>query len=164
MALKEKLKDKRFLIVVDDVWTESYEKWENFVLPFHSGAPGSRIIMTSCKDQLLKKPDNFDSHPTLREKGEGIVEKCGGLPLALKAIGRLLRAKMDGEDWDAILKSEICDLENANEIVPALRLSYHDLSTNLKRLFAYCSLFPKDFLFEKDELDVCKMQHIKHIN
>ncbi|KAJ0633559.1 putative virus X resistance protein-like, coiled-coil [Helianthus annuus] len=179
MALKEKLKDKRFLIVVDDVWTESYEKWENFVLPFHSGAPGSRIIMTTCKDQLLKKPgidhfdnlqslsnkdalslfvahalgaDNFDSHPTLREKGEGIVEKCGGLPLALKAIGRLLRAKMDGEDWDAILKSEICDLENANEIVPALRLSYHDLSTNLKRLFAYCSLFPKDFLFEKDEL------------
>ncbi|KAJ0430250.1 putative P-loop containing nucleoside triphosphate hydrolase [Helianthus annuus] len=66
--------------------------------------------MTTCKDQLLKKPgidhfdnlqslsnkdalslfvahalgaDNFDSHPTLREKGEGIVEKCGGLPLAL---------------------------------------------------------------------------------
>ncbi|MFS8022979.1 putative P-loop containing nucleoside triphosphate hydrolase, leucine-rich repeat domain superfamily [Helianthus anomalus] len=179
MAFKEKLKDKRFLIVVDDVWTESYEKWENFVLPFHSGALGSRIIMTTRNDQLLKKlgidhfvnlqslsnkdalslfvahalgADNFDSRPTLREKGEGIVEKCGGLPLALKVIGRLLRSKMDGEDWDAVLKSEIWDLENANEIVPALRLSYHDLSTNLKRLFAYCSLFPKDFLFDKDEL------------
>ncbi|MFS8022982.1 putative P-loop containing nucleoside triphosphate hydrolase, leucine-rich repeat domain superfamily [Helianthus anomalus] len=178
-GFKEKLKDKRFLIVVDDVWTESYEKWENFVLPFHSGALGSRIIMTTRNDQLLKKlgidhfdnlqslsnkdalslfvahalgADNFDSRPTLREKGEGIVEKCGGLPLALKAIGRLLRSKMDGEDWDVVLKSEIWDLENANEIVPALRLSYHDLSTNLKRLFAYCSLFPKDFLFDKDEL------------
>ncbi|KAJ0860851.1 putative leucine-rich repeat domain superfamily [Helianthus annuus] len=31
-------------------------------------------------------------------------------------------------------------------------LSYHDLSANLKRLFAYCSLFPKDFLFNKEEL------------
>ncbi|KAJ0860632.1 putative virus X resistance protein-like, coiled-coil [Helianthus annuus] len=179
IALKEKLEGKRFLVVLDDVWNENYDDWENLVRPFHSGATGSRVIMTTRQQQLLKKigfnhldlleslshddalsllarhaldVDNFDSHETLKPLGEGIVEKCGCLPLALKAIGRLMRAKTEEEEWNDVLNSEIWDLESADEIVPALRLSYHDLSADLKRLFAYCSLFPKDFLFEKEEL------------
>ncbi|XP_022002879.1 putative disease resistance protein RGA4 [Helianthus annuus] len=179
IALKEKLEGKRFLVVLDDVWNENYDDWENLVRPFHSGATGSRVIMTTRKQQLLKKigfnhldhlerlshedalsllalhaldVDNFDSHATLKPQAEGIVKKCGGLPLALKAIGRLMRTKTQEEEWNDVLNSEIWDLESADEIVPALRLSYHDLSADLKRLFAYCSLFPKDFLFEKEEL------------
>ncbi|KAJ0478846.1 putative P-loop containing nucleoside triphosphate hydrolase, leucine-rich repeat domain superfamily [Helianthus annuus] len=179
IALKEKLEGKRFLVVLDDVWNENYEDWENLVRPFHSGATGSRVIMTTRKQQLLKKigfnhldhldrlshddalsllalhaldVDNFDSHATLKPQAEGIVKQCGGLPLALKAIGRLMRAKTEEEEWNDVLNSEIWKLESADEIVPALRLSYHDLSADLKRLFAYCSLFPKDFLFEKEEL------------
>ncbi|KAJ0860699.1 putative P-loop containing nucleoside triphosphate hydrolase, leucine-rich repeat domain superfamily [Helianthus annuus] len=178
-ALREQLKDKRFLLVLDDVWNENYDDWENLVRPFHSGATGSRVIMTTRKQQLLKKigfshldhleslshedalsllalhaldVDNFDSHTTLKPQAEGIVKKCGGLPLALKAIGRLLRTKTEVEEWDDVLKSKIWDLENADAIVPALRLSYHDLPADLKRLFAYCSLFPKDFMFDKEEL------------
>ncbi|KAM0069320.1 putative P-loop containing nucleoside triphosphate hydrolase [Helianthus debilis subsp. tardiflorus] len=96
--------------------------------------------------------DNFDSHSTLKPQAGDIVKKCGGLPLALKAIGRLMRTKTEGEEWNDVLNSEIWNLESADEIVPALRLSYHDLSADLKQLFAYCSLFPKDFLFEKEEL------------
>ncbi|KAJ0829160.1 putative P-loop containing nucleoside triphosphate hydrolase, leucine-rich repeat domain superfamily [Helianthus annuus] len=179
VALKEKLEGKRFLLVLDDVWNEKYEEWENLMRPFHSGATGSRVIMTTRKQQLLKKigfhhldhldrlshedalsllalhaldVDSFDSHATLKPQADGIVKKCGGLPLALKAIGRLMRAKTEEEEWNDVLNSEIWNLESADEIVPALRLSYHDLSADLKRLFAYCSLFPKDFLFEKEEL------------
>ncbi|KAJ0673194.1 putative virus X resistance protein-like, coiled-coil [Helianthus annuus] len=190
-ALTEQFKDKRFLLVVDDVWSENYGDWENLVRPFLSCAPGSRIIMTTRKEQLLKQiglhnvdrlkslsnedalrlfavhalgVDNFDSHTTLKPQGEGIVKKCGCLPLALKAIGRLLRTKTDREDWDEVLNSEIWDVEvgnatesgkdveNSDKIVPALRISYHELSADLKQLFAYCSLFPKDFLFDKQEL------------
>ncbi|KAJ0860910.1 putative virus X resistance protein-like, coiled-coil [Helianthus annuus] len=185
-ALTEQFKDKRFLLVLDDVWSENYENWEKLVLPFHSGAPGSKIIMTTRKKELLRilgfdhldlleslSPedalslfafhalgvDSFDSYPTLREKGEAIVKKCGTLPLALKAIGRLLRTKTTPEKWDDVISSQIWDTEYVGDlsadwkvIFPALILSYHDLSANLKRLFAYCSLFPKDFLFNKEEL------------
>ncbi|KAL9999598.1 putative virus X resistance protein-like, coiled-coil [Helianthus debilis subsp. tardiflorus] len=185
IALTEQFKDRRFLVVLDDVWTESYDLWENLARPLNSGAPGSRVIMTTRKDQLLKTigfnhldllkslspedalslfamhalgVDNFDSYPTLREKGEAIVKKCGTLPLALKAIGRLLRSKTQ-EKWEYVLNSEIWNSKYDGDlpadwkvIFPALMLSYHDLSANLKRLFAYCSLFPKDFLFNKDEL------------
>ncbi|KAJ0794867.1 putative P-loop containing nucleoside triphosphate hydrolase, leucine-rich repeat domain superfamily [Helianthus annuus] len=191
IAIVEQFKGKRFLLVVDDVWSENYGYWENLVRPFLSCAPGSRIIMTTRKEQLLKQlgfhnvdrlkslsnedalrlfavhalgVDNFDSHTTLKPLGEGIVKKCGCLPLALKAIGRLLRTKTDREEWDEVLNSEIWDeeignatkngkdVENIDKIVPALRISYHELSADLKQLFAYCSLFPKDFLFDKEEL------------
>ncbi|MFS7925295.1 putative virus X resistance protein-like, coiled-coil [Helianthus anomalus] len=186
VALTEQLKDKRFLLVLDDVWTENYDHWENLARPLNSGAPGSRVIMTTRKKELLKTlgfghlelleslssedalslfalhalgVDTFDPYPNLREKGEAIVKKCGTLPLALKAIGRLLRTKTTPEKWDDVLSSQIWDTEYVGDlsadwkvIFPALMLSYHDLSANLKRLFAYCSLFPKDFLFNKEEL------------
>ncbi|KAF5776012.1 putative P-loop containing nucleoside triphosphate hydrolase, leucine-rich repeat domain superfamily [Helianthus annuus] len=179
MAIAREIKDKRFLVVLDDVWNENYDDWERLVLPFHSGAYGSRVIMTTRKQQLFRMivfnhldqleilshedalslfalhalgVDNFDSHTPLKPQAEGIVKKCGGLPLALKAIGRLLSTKTGEEEWNEVLNSEIWNLESADEILPALRLSYHDLPADLKRLFSYCSLFPKDFLFDKEEL------------
>ncbi|KAL7608135.1 hypothetical protein Lser_V15G13891 [Lactuca serriola] len=184
-ALKEKLQNKLFLIVLDDVWSESYGDWEKLVSPFHAGTSGSRIIMTTRKEQLLKQlgfshedplhsidslqrlsqedalalfsqhafgVPNFDSHPTLRPYGEQFVKKCGGLPLALRILGRLLRTKTDEEEWKSLLDSEIWSLGNEDKIVPVLRLSYDDLSATLKLLFAYCSLFPKDYVFDKEEL------------
>ncbi|MFS7926099.1 putative P-loop containing nucleoside triphosphate hydrolase, leucine-rich repeat domain superfamily [Helianthus anomalus] len=180
VTLRNQLKEKRFLIVLDDVWSENYEEWETLVSPFHDCAPRSKIIMTTRKMQLLKKlgcddlsylqtlsdddamslfaqhalgVNNFDSHPILRPYGEGIVKKCDNLPLALRVLGRLLRTKTKEEDeWKELLNSDIWELGKGGEIIPALRLSYHDLSACLKQLFAYCSLFPKDYLFDKDDL------------
>ncbi|CAH1436841.1 unnamed protein product [Lactuca virosa] len=179
VALKNKISQKRFLIVLDDVWSESYTDWEILEHPFLAGAPRSKIIMTTRKLSLLTQlgynqpyrlsvlshenalslfcehvlgETNFDSHPTLKPHGEGIVEKCDGLPLALVALGRLLRTKSDEEEWEEVLNSDIWRLGKRDEIVPALRLSYHELSAPLKLLFAYCSLFPKDYLFDKEEL------------
>ncbi|KAL7607659.1 hypothetical protein Lser_V15G13845 [Lactuca serriola] len=179
VALKEKISRKRFLLVLDDVWSESYADWEILERPFLAGAPGSKIIMTTRKLSLLTQlgynqpyhvsvlshdnalslfcqhalgKSNFESHLTLKPYGDGIIEKCGGLPLALIALGRLLRTKTDKEEWKEVLNSEIWGLEKVDEIAPALRLSYNDLSGSLKRLFAYCSLFPKDHVFDKEEL------------
>ncbi|KAF5758642.1 putative P-loop containing nucleoside triphosphate hydrolase, leucine-rich repeat domain superfamily [Helianthus annuus] len=179
-ALRDHVRDKKILLVLDDIWSESYADWETLARPFYTCAPGSKIILTTRKDQLLKQlvhnpqnkqlqslsdddalslfarhalgVNNFDSHLSLKPYAEGIVKKCGGLPLALIALGRLLRAKKDEVDhWKEVSNSEIWRLKEGG-ILPALRLSYQDLSATLKQLFAYCALFPKDFLFDKEEL------------
>ncbi|KAJ0860117.1 putative P-loop containing nucleoside triphosphate hydrolase, leucine-rich repeat domain superfamily [Helianthus annuus] len=177
--LRNHLREKKFLLVLDDVWSESFEDWETLVGPFHSCAHGSKIIMTTRKETFLRGmgydspyqlqslqhddamsifaqhalgANNFDSHLLLKPYGEGIVRKCDGLPLALISLGRLLRTRKNKEYWKLVLDSEIWSLQDGGGIVPALRLSYYDLPAHLKHLFTYCCLFPKGFMFDKNEL------------
>ncbi|KEH30308.1 NB-ARC domain disease resistance protein [Medicago truncatula] len=80
---------------------------------------------------------NASEYPNLASIGKKIiVEKCGALPLAVKTTGNLLRRKFSQHEWVKILETNMWCL-------PALRLSYHNLPSNLKRCFSYCSIFPK---------------------
>ncbi|XP_030516138.1 putative disease resistance protein At3g14460 [Rhodamnia argentea] len=97
--------------------------------------------------------ENFDQHPDLEVLGRKIVEKCKGLPLAVKTLAGMLRTEVNPHTWEAILNSKIWDLpEERNEILPALKLSYLHLPSNLRRCFAYCAIFPKDYEIQRDEL------------
>ncbi|XP_071719183.1 putative disease resistance RPP13-like protein 1 [Rutidosis leptorrhynchoides] len=179
-ALQEKLSKKRFLVVLDDVWNEDQNKWELLKSPFVGGYPGSKIIVTTRKEKValvmgsiqlndLKPLSNeiamslllynaldeekFDRYPSLKVIAQGIVAKCHGLPLALVAVGRVLKIKGTSEDeWQKVLDSEIWNIGDGRDIIPALGLSYYDLPPHLKQLFAYCSFFPKGYLFNKEEL------------
>ncbi|KAL5150674.1 putative disease resistance RPP13-like protein 1 [Glycine soja] len=175
--LKEKLTGKKFLLVLDDVWNENRLKWEAVLKPLVFGAQGSRIIVTTrskevastmrSKEHLLEQlhedhcwklfakhafqDDNIQPNPDCKEIGKKIVEKCKGLPLALKTMGSLLHNKSSVREWKSILQSEIWEFSTeCSGIVPALALSYHHLPSNLKRCFAYCALFPKDYVFDKE--------------
>nr|ACJ22816.1 NBS-LRR type putative disease resistance protein CNL-B19 [Phaseolus vulgaris] len=177
--LKEKLLGKRFLLVLDDVWNERPAEWEAVRTPLSYGAPGSRILVTTRSEKvassmrsevhLLKqlgedecwkvfenhalKDGDLELNDELMNVGRRIVEKCQGLPLALKTIGCLLSTKSSISDWKNILKSDIWELpKEHSEIIPALFLSYRHLPSHLKRCFAYCALFPKDYMFVKEEL------------
>ncbi|GLT60931.1 hypothetical protein SLA2020_336710 [Shorea laevis] len=180
VTLYEKLMGKKFLLVLDDVWNENYVHWEMLSNPFKSGVLGSMIIVTTRNDgvasimrtvpthrlKTLLEEDcwslfakhafhdyNSDAHPELEIIGRQIVKKCEGLPLAAKAIGSLLRSKLGVDEWEKILKSELWDLPiDETNILPALMLSYKYLPSHLKRCFAYCSIFPKDYVLEKDEV------------
>ncbi|KAH9684865.1 putative disease resistance RPP13-like protein 1 [Citrus sinensis] len=178
--LKKKLSQKKFLLVLDDVWNENYNDWVDMSRPFEAGAPGSKIIVTARNQEVaaimgtarayhLKKLSNddclsvfaqhslgtrdFSSNKSLEEIGKKIVIKCNGLPLAAKTLGGLLRGKLDRSDWEGVLSCKIWDLpEERCDIIPALRVSYYYLSAPLKQCFAYCSLFPKDYEFEEEEI------------
>ncbi|GLT96336.1 hypothetical protein SLE2022_139640 [Rubroshorea leprosula] len=179
--LKKELSGHKFLLVLDDVWNKKYGDWEQLKRPFMSGAPGSKIIVTTRKmdvgtmmrgddgvynlellqvdaclplftQHALGKED-FALHPNLQDVGEKLVERCKRLPLALKTLGGVLRGKQGRDEWENIYNSNIwSSSEDGSEILPALRLSYNDLPFHLKRCFAYCALFPKDYEFDKMEL------------
>ncbi|KAH7567826.1 hypothetical protein JRO89_XS07G0159500 [Xanthoceras sorbifolium] len=143
VQLEEKLLKKKFLIILDDIWNENYNMWTSFLRPFRAGS--------------LR---NFIGHPNLKEVGEKIVNKCHGLPLAAKTLGGLLRSNVNRNDWERILYSNIWDLpQERSDIIPALKLSYHYLPPHLKQCFAYCSLLPKDYEFQKEEVILLWMAH-----
>lgn len=73
--------------------------------------------------------------------------------MAAKTIGAVVRFKLVESEWEALLESKLWDLaEYKTEVFPALRLSYNYLSAPLKRCFAYCSILPHNYEFEKDDL------------
>ena len=178
---KKALAGKRFLIVLDDLWSDIYSKWDDLRSPLFEGAPGSKILVTTRDHGVatwvgghknlyelkqLSEDDcwsvfqthafehiNINEHQNLETIGRSIVKKCGGLPLAAKAIGGLLRSELREREWERILDSKIWDLPiDKCEIIPALRLSYNHLPSHLKRCFAYCAIFPQDYEFKKEEL------------
>ncbi|KAM6586120.1 hypothetical protein CsatB_013122 [Cannabis sativa] len=178
--VQEKLNKRKFLIVLDDVWNEEYDFWDTTRMLFKVGAQGSKIIVTtrservasmvgttaSCHLGVLKEEVCFEllfkivsgnkefctTDSNLRRIGEELVRKCKGLPLAVKAVASLLRFTNVNE-WKRIAENDILDLPiGEKNILPALRLSYHYLPSHLKRCFVYCSMFPKDYEFEKEEL------------
>ncbi|KAL8504194.1 hypothetical protein ACS0TY_022796 [Phlomoides rotata] len=97
---------------------------------------------------------------TWKPIGRRIVKKCGGVPLAAKALGGLLRFQRDKKEWIHVEESHIWNLpQEENSILPVLRLSYRHLPFALKRCFVYCAIFPKDYEFEKTELIFHWMAH-----
>ncbi|KAH0715666.1 hypothetical protein KY284_008571 [Solanum tuberosum] len=179
VKLKESLKEKKFLIVLDDVWNDNYNEWDDLRHIFVQGDIGSKIIVTIRKESValmmgrgtiyvgvLSSKDSWDlfklhslenrdpeEHPEFEEVGKQIADKCKGLPLALKALAGVLRCKSEVDEWRDILRSEIWELPSClNGILPALMLSYNDLPAHLKQCFAYCAIYPKDYQFCKDQV------------
>ncbi|WRX12144.1 NB-ARC - like 10 [Theobroma cacao] len=119
----EQLSSKKFLLVLDDVWNENYDDWTKLRSPFDAGIPGSKIIITTCSfnvsfimgtvtDYSLQIVSNDDSLYTLKGIGLEIVKKCGGLPLAIKTIGGLLRTRVNRGAWKEILESDSWNLKD----------------------------------------------------
>ncbi|KAI9127066.1 hypothetical protein K1719_001625 [Acacia pycnantha] len=177
--LAEKLEGKRFLAVLDDVWSDKYTDWDALKNLLHNGVQGCKILVTTRLERValivktissfypLKvlsdedclsifaahafhlKDSTMDS--CLEKIGRDVANKCKGLPLAAKVLGGLFRSNPDFEHWNSLLKDVMWDSLD-NEIIPALRVSYYYLPSHLKQCFAYCSLFPEDYEFDKTEL------------
>ncbi|KAK2636923.1 hypothetical protein Ddye_031715 [Dipteronia dyeriana] len=181
VKLKKRLTRKKFLIVLDDVWNEYYNKWDALRNFLKVGDSESRIIVTTRSqgvastmraihthhlqpleddvcwkvfaNQAFGSPCAHDASPKLKKIGEEITKKCRGLPFAAKVLGSLLYSKVDAHEWENILNSNIRDLpSDKSDILPSLRLSYYNLSSHLKQCFAYCSIFPKDYVYDKKKL------------
>ncbi|KAL0907875.1 hypothetical protein M5K25_022324 [Dendrobium thyrsiflorum] len=174
--LKDALLNKKFLLILDDVWNERADIWEALRAPFSSTRVGKIIITTrsmsvACimktvsplqleclhgeKPWLLFQRHAFngweiDQQLNFEQLGREIVKKCGGLPLALKVIGGFLQNEFKEQTWKGVLNNNLWDPDEI--ILSTLRISYNYLPSYLKPCFLYASLFPKDYDFEKLEL------------
>ncbi|KAF8036769.1 hypothetical protein BT93_C2471 [Corymbia citriodora subsp. variegata] len=91
--------------------------------------------------------------PELKKTGRVIVKKCAGVPLAIRTIGCLLYSKEKDLwlDYEGRELPEIQEIDKDDDgILQVLKFSYDHLPSCLKHCFAYCSLFPKDHVYEKD--------------
>ncbi|PKU77658.1 disease resistance protein RGA2-like [Dendrobium catenatum] len=99
--------------------------------------------------------DDLDDQRKLKLKSitTEIVKKLSGSPLAAKVICGDLNSNLDEGHWRRVLDSvlEIIKL-GENVIMPALRLSYVHLPQPLKSCFTFCSIFPQDYKFDKNDL------------
>ncbi|XP_068310081.1 putative disease resistance protein RGA3 [Pyrus communis] len=135
--LNEELKDKRYLLVLDDVWNEDFRKWENLMecLSKLYSAAGSKIVVTtrsgkvaSISEKLLPRHDleklsvdecwsimkdrafsNSSAHITLEFQtiGREIAKNCGGVPLVAKVLGGILHTRKSIEEWSSFKNSRI---------------------------------------------------------
>ncbi|XP_057999833.1 putative disease resistance protein RGA1 isoform X1 [Hevea brasiliensis] len=186
--LREIIGDKKYLLILDDVWNDNSMKWNHLKEILFTGANGSKILVTTCSKEVASIMGNIPApyelsglphdecvtlftrcafkerqvkrYPNLLKIGVEIVEKCNGVPLAVKILASLLFTKTDENDWKSIRDSELWRMkQNENGVLPALRLSYEQLPTFLKKCFAYCSFYPKDYQFNHFELIYFWMAH-----
>ncbi|KAJ9692900.1 hypothetical protein PVL29_011822 [Vitis rotundifolia] len=174
------IEGKKFLLVLDDVWNEDYQLWEQLKNCLKCGDGGSRILVTTRNESVARLMMSTYVHPLgslsldqsralfsqiaffrkgtekadeLKEIGEKIADKCKGLPLAVKALGSLMQSKNNKQDWENVLNSEMWELDVfEKKLSPALLLSYYDLPPPLKQCFSYCAVFPKDRTIQIDDL------------
>ncbi|KAM3196478.1 hypothetical protein ACQJBY_072251 [Aegilops geniculata] len=181
--LTNELVDKRYFVVLDDLWTIDACKWiQDIAFPSRNNK-GSRIVVTTrdaglaeqCTSESLiyhlkhlQKEDAIDlllrksrkTHEDMKNDKEmmavvnKIVNKCGGLPLALLTIGGMLSTKKVTE-WESIYNQIPSELE-VNPSLEAMRrivtLSYNHLPSHLKSCFLYLSIFPEDFEIKRRRL------------
>ncbi|XP_042428969.1 putative disease resistance protein RGA1 [Zingiber officinale] len=178
--LHQHITKKKFLLVLDDVWSNNKSIWEKFCALLKFGAHGSKIIVTT-RDlkvskmvslaepislhgldedvfwQLFKKCSfgtlNPEDYPELEDIGRKIALKLKGSPLAAKTLGSVLQTDLCQQHWATVMESDIWKVKQDEDgIMPALHLSYQYLNENMKQCFAVCSVFPKDYVFEEAEL------------
>ncbi|KAK9901057.1 hypothetical protein M0R45_002295 [Rubus argutus] len=180
--ISKSIKGKKFLLVLDDVWDSNHTKWYPFMTTLQSGARGSRILVTTRIGQVASAMGATTDHTIhltqlseetcrslfyhiaffdverimsrmFEEVGNEIVKRCKGLPLAVKTLGSLMRTKKTIHQWEDVLNSKIWKVQEVEQqVFQPLLLSYYDLEPPTKRCLLYCATFPKNYVFDKNEL------------
>ncbi|RCV39047.1 hypothetical protein SETIT_8G191900v2 [Setaria italica] len=186
-ALREFLEDKRYFVVVDDVWDISVWKMIRCALPDNDvgytiitttrisdvaeqagGAYNMKPLCLNNSRQLLyrrifgngNKDNNEEEekcpHEELAEVSDRILKKCAGVPLAIITMASLLACKArDKMEWYEVCNSVGTGLENNLDVEnmrKILSFSYYELPCHLRACLLYLSMFPEDYIIEKDRL------------
>ena len=178
--LRQQLSGNKYLLVLDDVWTEKHHQWHALVAFLKGGQRGSWVVVTTRSqetarvigDGLMYKlqrlseesswhlfermafgSDQSTSPPDeLVKIGREIVHICDQVPLAIREVGSLLHG-LNRSEWLSFKENGFTSTrKGTQEIISIWKQSYDCLESPLKNCFRYCALFPKDFEIEKEML------------
>jgi len=133
-TVAQRLKSKRFLVVLDDIWKcNSESEWKNLLSPFTKGETKGNMVFVTTRfpniAQVVKttkpiklqglEPDEFweffqacifgDTGVELEQHdlidtAKEIAKKLKCSPLAAKTVGRLLKNNLSREHWVEVLE------------------------------------------------------------
>ncbi|KAM3193287.1 hypothetical protein ACQJBY_070089 [Aegilops geniculata] len=175
--LRGLLANKRYLIVIDDIWDTG--SWDMIKCAFIDSKCGSRVITTTRNFGLAKvASETYKQEPLSPGKSKElfhmrlsigkinnhydqsvkisgkILQKCGGIPLAIITIASLLASK-PVTDWSEVYDSigfgneDNTDVNNTRKI---LLYSYYDLPYYPRLCLLHLSIYPEDHEIEKHRL------------
>ncbi|KAK2439956.1 disease resistance protein RPM1 [Trifolium repens] len=183
--VRQYLESKRYLVFFDDVWKENFSDEiqhalisnnkgsriivttrmmhvaeyfkKSFLVHVHKLQPLSpeKAWELFCNKAFRSNPGK--QCPTeLEELSVEIVQKCGGLPLAIVAIGGLLSTKPKTIfEWEKVCKNLSMELDrNAHltSLIKILSLSYDDLPNHLKSCMLYFGIYPEDYIINRKRI------------
>ncbi|KAJ0695461.1 putative P-loop containing nucleoside triphosphate hydrolase, leucine-rich repeat domain superfamily [Helianthus annuus] len=170
-TLYQSLKGRKYLIVIDDIW--SCKSWDDVAPCFPDDKTGSRVLVATRLTEVASHTSQggfthnlrllteeqswellcrktfrgYECPESLIETGKHIAKKCGGLPLAIVVIAGLLEKGEKRKDlWEKIAESVGSYIVNDPKgCLDTLALSYDHLPCHLKKCFLYVGGFPEDY-------------------
>jgi len=164
--ISNKLGGKKFLLVLDDAWHQDKHDWEQFMVPLKSGAPGSKILLTTRDLKvaeivkswhiyelgLLLEAESWslflkssgcveeDLGSEYVEVGKEILNRCSGVPLAIRTLGGILSENKEIGIWRAIGRSDLWTYESIEgRVFSSLKLKHAVTSFNPLQRSCYLS-------------------------
>lgn len=157
--------------------------WEILQCAFPDNQQGSKVITTTRIETVAKVCCNFHqeyiykmkpldnqnsqklffrrlghvSSQPFKEVSDEILQKCGGLPLAILSIASLLASQPTGsiEQWKYVCSSLSSNLRTHPSLEgmrQILNLSYNHLPRHLKPCLLYIGMYPEDYSIVKKDL------------
>uniref|UniRef100_A0A0E0LH21 AAA+ ATPase domain-containing protein n=1 Tax=Oryza punctata TaxID=4537 RepID=A0A0E0LH21_ORYPU len=155
--IEQRLKSKRFLLILDDIWKCESDDWKRLLVPLRKGQTKGNIIIVTTRfpvvTETVKTTDNKiqleglgdvefwelflayvfgpeksrNDRKDLHEIGNDIVKKLKGSPLAAKTVGKLLSNHLNRDHWMRVLESKEWELQAGD----------HDIMPALKLSYDY---------------------------
>ncbi|CAM0949205.1 unnamed protein product [Alopecurus aequalis] len=172
--LRDYLLNKRYFIVIDDIW--NYSVWTTVEHALIGNECGSIIIITTrildVAKQLgtvydLKPLCPIDSRELLYQRicvvedrypptqfTEKILKRCGGVPLAIITTAGMLASKR-GNDWSKVYESMGSGFQDSSDMKDTRRIlsvSYYDLPAHLKTCLLFISVYAEDYTIVAEDL------------
>ncbi|KAF0927550.1 hypothetical protein E2562_034259, partial [Oryza meyeriana var. granulata] len=176
------LEGRKILIILDDIWESNQFNLDTLKCMLNVGKKNSEldVIVTTRMEQTARKVCTVEPYKLetlnhdicwdivkrysafedrgdkqqLEVIGQEIATKCGGVPLAARALGYALHSKTV-DRWLALKNSEIwdeCSSEETSLVLPSLKLSFYNMPSCLRMCLAYCAIYAKGCNIEKDDL------------